>query len=387
MAMEVKLLQPVKVVCTDDLGETLVDIMQAAGYSRPLMVTDSFVGSMPLVVAARTKLEQAGVDVAVFDQVKPDPLCETVESGVEAFEAHKADSIIAIGGGSSMDVARGINIVRVNGGSIIEYTDPAKPIAPCNGMIAVPTTAGTGSEMSNALVVTEGSTGRKLAVLADPAVSEYAVLNADLMLTLPAKMTIACGLDAFCHAAEGYLSRMASPVTDAICEKAMFLLYNYLPRAVANGQDREARERVMVASTLAGWMLNNAGTIAGHSIAHVLGAKYHIVHGEAVGYALPAVMEFVAPVRAHKVREIGQILGAVYPENAPDEQVAIIASRAFKDFRDRMLGLHPVEDYGISVEELVSNAQAVVDERFAGNTPRDIDLQAAEQLLEGFGSR
>ena len=143
---------------------------------------------------------------------------------------------------------------------------------------------------------------------------------------------------------------MASPVTDAICEKAMFLLYNYLPRAVANGQDREARERVMVASTLAGWMLNNAGTIAGHSIAHVLGAKYHIVHGEAVGYALPAVMEFVAPVRAHKVREIGQILGAVYPENAPDEQVAIIASRAFKDFRDRMLGLHPVEDYGISVE-------------------------------------
>lgn len=187
MAMEVKLLQPVKVVCTDDLGETLVDIMQTAGYSRPLMVTDSFVGSMPLVVAARTKLEQVGVDVAVFDQVKPDPLCETVESGVEAFEAHKADSIIAIGGGSSMDVARGINIVRVNGGSIIEYTDPAKPIAPCNGMIAVPTTAGTGSEMSNALVVTEGSTGRKLAVLADPAVSEYAVLNADLMLTLPAK--------------------------------------------------------------------------------------------------------------------------------------------------------------------------------------------------------
>ena len=114
MAMEVKLLQPVKVVCTDDLGETLVDIMQTAGYSRPLMVTDSFVGSMPLVVAARTKLEQVGVDVAVFDQVKPDPLCETVESGVEAFEAHKADSIIAIGGGSSMDVARGINIVRVN---------------------------------------------------------------------------------------------------------------------------------------------------------------------------------------------------------------------------------------------------------------------------------
>lgn len=385
--LDVKLLQPVKVVCTDDLGKTLTEICRAERYERPLVVTDSFVGSMALVAGAIEALESAGISVAMFDEVKSDPLSGTVAAGVEAFTAHHADAIIAIGGGSSMDVARGINIVRVNGGSIIDYTDPAKPIAHCGGMIAVPTTAGTGSEMSNALVITDEQTSQKLAVLADPATSEYAVLNADLMLTLPPSMTIACGLDAFCHAAEGYLSNLASPVTDAICEKVMFLLYNYLPRAVANGQDREARERVMVASTLAGWMLNNAGTIAGHSTAHVLGAKYHIVHGEAVGYALPAVMEFVAPVRAHKVREIGQILGAVYPENAPDEQVAIIASRAFKDFRDRMLGLHPVEDYGISVEELVSNAQAVVDERFAGNTPRDIDLQAAEQLLEGFGSR
>lgn len=385
--LNVKLLQPVKVVCTDDLGASLVEICDIEGYARPLIVTDSFVGSMPLVIAAKAKLEQAGVDVAMFDEVKPDPLSGTIAAGVQAFTRHDADSIIAIGGGSSMDVARGINIVRVNGGSIIDYTDPEKPIAPCGGMIAVPTTAGTGSEMSNALVVTDERSEQKLAVLADPAISEYAVLNADLMLTLPAKMTIACGLDAFCHAAEGYLSNMASPVTDAICEKVMFLLYNYLPRAVADGKDRESRERVMVASTLAGWMLNNAGTIVGHSIAHVLGAKYHIVHGEAVGYALPSVMEFVAPVCAKKVREIGQILGAVFPQDAPDEQVAIVTSRAFKDFRDRMLGLHPFEDYGVSEEKLLGNAQAVVDERFAGNTPRPIDLVAAQELLSGFGKR
>ena len=122
-------------------------------------------------------------------------------------------------------------------------------------------------------------------------------------------------------------------------------------------------------------------------MAHVLGAKYHIVHGEAVGYALPAVMEFVAPVREKKVREIGQILGAVFPQNAPVEQTAIIASRAFKDFRDRMIGLHPFEDYGISTDEVVGNAQAVVDERFAGNTPRPIDLAAAQRLLLEFGQR
>lgn len=385
--MDVKMLQPVGIVCTDDLGETLLGIMREKGYRRPLFVTDSFVVTMPLVRAAIGRLSEEGVEVGVFDEVRPDPLTGTVAAGVKAFFDHRADSIVAIGGGSSMDVARGVNIVRVNGGSIIDYTDPSTPIAPCPGMIAVPTTSGTGSELSNALVVTDEETDRKLAVLADPAVSELAVLCPDLVLTLPAKMTIACGLDAFCHAAEGYLSRMASPVADAICEKVMFLLANYLPAAVANGKDRHARERVMVAATLAGWALNNSGTIAGHSIAHVLGSKYHIVHGEAVGYALPAVMEFVAPVRRDKVREIGQILGVTYPEGLSAEEASAMAVAAVKDFRDRVLGLHPVEDYGIDSDELASNAQAVVDERFAGNTPREITLADAEAMLRAFGAR
>lgn len=385
--MDVKLLQKVKVVCTDDLAATLHEICTVEGYRRPLVVTDAFVATMPLVVEAIGALRKSGADVAVFDQVRSDPMAGTVAEGVAAFRVHDADSIIAVGGGSAMDVARGINIVRVNGGSIIDYTDPAVPIAPCPAMIAVPTTSGTGSEMSNALVVTDETSGAKLAVLADPAVSEYAVLCPDLTLTLPARMTIACGLDAFCHAAEGYLSRLSSPVTDAICEKVMFLLATYLPTAVRDGADRHARERVMVAATLAGWTLNNAGTIAGHSMAHVLGSKYHIVHGEAVGYALPGVMAFVAPVRTRKVREIGQILGATYPQDATDEQIAAIACDAVRRFRDDTLGLHPFDDYGISRDELCSNAPAVVAERFAGNTPRDIDLEAARELLESFGTR
>lgn len=385
--MDVKLLQKVKVVCTGDLAATLCEICAAEGYRRPLVVTDAFVATMPLVTAAVDALRDAGADVTVFDQVRSDPMAGTVAEGVAAFAAHQADSIIAIGGGSAMDVARGVNIVRVNGGSIVDYTDPAVPIAPCPAMIAVPTTSGTGSEMSNALVVTDEASGRKLAVLADPAVSEYAVLCPDLTLTLPTKMTIACGLDAFCHAAEGYLSRLASPVTDAICEKVMFLLATYLPTAVKDGADRYARERVMVAATLAGWTLNNAGTIAGHSIAHVLGSKYHIVHGEAVSYALPGVMAFVAPERPRKVREIGQILGATYPSDATDEQIAAIACDAVRRFRDETLGLHPFADYGIGRDELLSNAQAVADERFAGNTPRTVDLAAARTLLESFGAR
>lgn len=385
--MNVKLLQRVKVVDTDDLSSTILDILRTEGYKRPLFIMDHFLAEMPLVQTTQEVLGKNNIQYAVFDKVVSDPPAATVMDGVGAFKAHQADSIIAIGGGSSIDVARGVNIVRINGGYILDYTKPDATIKPCPGLIAIPTTSGTGSEMSNALVVTDVDSQKKLAILSDNAVSEYAVLCPDMVLSLPKKMTIATGLDAFSHAAEGYTSRLSSPVTDAICEKIMFLLANYLPRAVENGQDREARQRVMVAATLAGWMLNNAGTNVGHSMAHVLGSKYHIVHGEAVAYALPGVLKFVSPVLPKKVAEIGQILGLTYRENEDEKQRADRAVEAYRQFRDETLGLHPFSDYGISTEELLENASAVTHEQFAGNTPRNIDEDAAEKLLREFGNR
>lgn len=385
--MDVKLLQRVKVLDTDHLAQTVLEVLQTEGYQRPLFVMDSFLAQVPLVQETQALLEKSGITVSVFDQVVSDPPAQTIRDGVTAFGAAHADSLIAIGGGSSIDVARGINIVRVNGGDILDYTDTQKSIEPCPGLIAIPTTSGTGSELSNALVVTDVATEKKVAILADNAVSEYAILNPDLLLSLPKKMTIATGLDAFSHAAEGYTSRLASPVTDAICEKVMFLLYNYLPRAVENGHDREARQRVMVAAALAGWMLNNAGTNAGHSMAHILGSKYHLVHGEAVAYALPGVLEQVAPLLPHKVAEIGQILGVTYTPTDTLSERCNQAIKAYQHFRDDLVGLHPFNDYGISEEELVTNAEAVANEQFAGNTPGEMNKQVATKLLTRFGCR
>lgn len=385
--MDVKLLQRVKVLDTDHLAQTVLEVLQTEGYQRPLFVMDSFLAQVPLVQETQALLEKSGITVSVFDQVVSDPPAQTIRDGVTAFGAAHADSLIAIGGGSSIDIARGINIVRVNGGDILDYTDTQKSIEPCPGLIAIPTTSGTGSELSNALVVTDVATEKKVAILADNAVSEYAILNPDLLLSLPKKMTIATGLDAFSHAAEGYTSRLASPVTDAICEKVMFLLYNYLPRAVENGHDREARQRVMVAAALAGWMLNNAGTNAGHSMAHILGSKYHLVHGEAVAYALPGVLEQVAPLLPHKVAEIGQILGVTYAPTDTLSERCNQAIKAYQHFRDDLVGLHPFSDYGVSEEELVTNAEAVANEQFAGNTPGEMNKQVATKLLTRFGCR
>jgi alcohol dehydrogenase len=380
--MDYKLIQNVKVTVTDNLPHAILSILEEKKYRKPFIVMGLIVSSVPIIKSLLEQMLKHNIEYVVYDKVVPDPPAEVVDEGASLFISNNCDCIIAIGGGSSIDVGRGINIVRVNGGGITDYVDPDKEIKPCHDMIAVPTTSGTGSELSNALIVTDKNTQSKLAVLSDHAVSEYAVLNPDLVMTLPKNMTIATGLDAFAHAAEGYTSNLSSPITDAICEKIMYLIAKYLPSSVKDGNDREARERMMVAAALAGWMLNNAGTHLGHSIAHIVGSKYHIPHGMACSYALPGVLEYISPVESKKIKEIGLILGATYPENLTDLEIGNVTAKAFRHFRDNILGMSPFSNLNISKEELLSNAESVVSERFAGNSPREVDMDSARSLLE-----
>jgi len=383
--MDYKLVQKTKVLVTDDLPKTILGILKETQYKKPLIVMDSFLKEVAIVKRLQVKLTENNIQFSIYNKVVSDPPTTVVDEGAEFFKAQDCDSLIAIGGGSAIDVARGINIVRINGGKISEYVTASNEIKDCPGLIAVPTTSGTGSELSNALIVTDTETQTKLAVLANNAVSEFAVLNPELVMTLPKGMTIATGLDAFSHAAEGYTSTLASPVTDAICEKIMYLLVKYLPKVIEDGQDREARERVMVAATLGGWMLNNAGTHAGHSVAHVIGSKYHMPHGMACAYALPGVLQFIAPVRSKKVKEIGLILGAEYPADPTDTEIGRITAIQYREFRDKVLGMKPFTDFNISEDELLTNIESVVNERFAGNTPKQIDQEGAMMLLKNFG--
>ena len=223
-----------------------------------------------------------------------------------------------------------------------------------------------------------------MAVLSNNAVSEYAVLAPELVITLPKSMTAATGLDAFSHAAEAYTSNLSSPITDAICEKIMYLIVKYLPKAMKNGNDIEARERMMVAAALGGWMLNNAGTHVGHSQAHIIGALYGIPHGMACAYALPGTLLYTAQAEPKKVKEIGLILGAEYPEDPTDLEIGEITAEKFKWFRDDVIGLDSFEKFNISREELISNAEKVVEERFAGNSPMKITLDLAKNLLKSY---
>ena len=226
---------------------------------------------------------------------------------------------------------------------------------------------------------------KKNAILSDRILSDYALLVPELTLSLPKRQTIASGLDVFSHATEGYLSNLSSPVADAISEKVMFLCANYLPKAVAEGQSIEYRERMMVAANLAGWILNQSGTIVGHSEAHILGSKYHFVHGEAGAYALPSVLEMSASVLPKKVKEIGKILGAEFTGDETPAEIGTITKQAYLKFCDEQVGLHPFSDYGVSNEELVKNADEVLHERFAGNTSFELTKENVTELLKHFG--
>lgn len=377
--------QPVKVIVEHNLRDSIIELLKNEKLNRPFIVLDSFLLKVPAVKEMLDALKENGVEYKTYAGIVPDPPASVINKGAEEMAEFNADSVIAIGGGSSLDSAKGINIVASDGGKIEDYVKDESLIHDLKTLISIPTTAGTGSEMSNALVVTDEKAEEKNAILSDKMLSDYALLIPELTVSLPERQTIASGLDAFSHAAEGYLSILSSPVADAISEKIMFLLYNYLPGAVHDGKNIEMRQRVMVAACLAGWILNQSGTIVAHSEAHILGSKYHFVHGEAVAYALPAVLKLVAPVYPKKVKEIGKILDAQFTGQETPEEIAEITVKAYKHFRDEVVGLHPFSDYGISNDELVKNAEEIVNERFAGNTPVKLTKENVSKLLEDFG--
>ena len=383
--MKIRMQQPVKVVVDHSLTNSILELLNKEDLSRPFIVLDKFLLEVPEVKELLETLEQKKISYKVYADIVPDPPAEIINEGAKSMKEFDADSVIAIGGGSSLDSAKGINIVASDGGKIEDYVKDESLIHDLKTLISIPTTAGTGSEMSNALVVTDKETEEKNAILSDKMLSDYALLIPELTVSLPKRQTIASGLDAFSHAAEGYLSLLSSPVADAISEKVMYLLYNYLPEAVKNGENIEARQRVMVAACLAGWILNQSGTIIAHSEAHILGSKYHLVHGEAVAYALPAVLKLVAPIYPQKVKEIGKILGADFNGNESPKKIGEITVKAYKNFRDNVIGLHPFADYGIGNDELVKDAEEIVNERFAGNTPVKLTKENVSELLENFG--
>ncbi len=279
------------------LGQAIGDF----SHRRVLIVTDAVIAGLGLMAPLTDALTAAGTPFVVFDQITPDAPIPQIEAGIAVFIEQDCDAIVAFGGGSVMDAAKAIGLSAANGRhprELVGYFKGRHGPAP---IYAVPTTAGTGSEVTVAAVISDPEGGHKLVIADTRIVPDMAALDPCLMTGLPPAVTAATGMDALTHAIEAYIGGWGTATTDRLALAAVALVYRYLPLAFRDGRDLQAREKMALASTYAGLAFTRANVGNVHAIAHQLGGKYHTPHGLANAIMLPGVLRFSLPATVTKL--------------------------------------------------------------------------------------
>lgn len=378
--MDFQLVQEVKVVFGAGKAATLPEVLAEKAASHPLIVTDRGIVAAGIAAKVCAELESAGIAYSLFDGVEPDPSASVVEAAWNLHQAENCDLVIGLGGGSAMDTAKAVNILRYNKGPILRYAK-GETIVSSPGLVVIPTTSGTGSELSDGLVVS-GDDGEKHPILATLASSEYAIVDPELMVGMPPHITASTGFDALAHNVEAYTGTAATLITDQITTSTIDKICAWLPRAVANGSDLEARSHMAVACLMGGWMLRYGHTHAGHSVAHILGGHFHIPHGFACAYALPLVLEFNALVIPEKTIDVARRFGANITGLETPEEIGRKARMALESFRDNDLHMRPAREWEYDEAEFDEMAQEISTELFQAFNPRKMEAADARHILE-----
>jgi alcohol dehydrogenase class IV len=273
-------------------SDDLPDHVARIGIERPLVVSDRFLldegPAGPLV----ERLTAAGLPVEVFGDVQPDPTLANVHGALEAIRAHGADGVIAIGGGSPMDTAKAASVAHANDGDVRDYAGYHQVPGPGLPLVAVPTTAGTGSEVTRVAVITDTDRDVKMMMLDGHLMARVAISDYKLTISTPPSLTSWVGVDSLTHAIEAYVSKKATVLTDMLALKAARLIGAHMRRAVRQPDDEEAREAMMLGATLAGAAFSNASVALVHGMSRPIGAHFHLAHGLSNALLLPTVTRF-----------------------------------------------------------------------------------------------
>lgn len=296
--------------------EQIVKELSNLHVNNPLIVTDSILKEIGLLDSLLKPLEENQIPYAVFDEVKPDPKGSEVNKAVAYLKEKNCDSVIGFGGGSVMDTAKCTAAMATNGGVLMDYDHANKSYKEFEQaslpLINIPTTAGTGSEMSPYAVITNEAQGRKATIGSSILLSRVALVDPNLILKLPKGATAATGADALTHCIEAYTTKKSlispNPIIDSLAIKGIKYLYDNLLETYINGNNYEVREKVMWGSVIGGIVLQY-GSGASHGLGNVLGGEYHVPHGQAVGMLLPYVMEFNKDVCYERYEQIAVELG------------------------------------------------------------------------------
>ena len=353
-------------------------IAKTKGFKHIFICSDPDLIKFGVTAKITGLLDEAGIAYTVFSGIKPNPTIENVKDGVEAFKACGADSIITIGGGSSMDTAKAIGIIITNP----EFADvrSLEGVAPTKNhavpTIAVPTTAGTAAEVTINYVITDTEKERKFVCVDEHDIPEVAIVDPDMMSTMPKGLTAATGMDALTHAIEGYTTKAAWEMTDMFHLEAIRLIAKNLRGAVENIP--ENREGMALAQYVAGMGFSNVGLGIAHSIAHTLGAHYDTPHGVACAMMLPIVMEYNQEFTGEKFREIARAMGVQGVDQMSVEEYRKAAVDAVKQLSIDV-GI-PEKNEKVKEEDLdVLAADAYADACRPGN-PRDTSVEELKEL-------
>lgn len=353
--------------------------VKGRGFKKCFVCSDPDLLKFGVTKKVTDVLENASIDYEIYSQIKPNPTVENVQTGVAEFKASGADCIIAIGGGSSMDTAKAIGIIIENP----EFEDVVslEGVAPtknkCVPIIAVPTTAGTAAEVTINYVITDVAKNRKMVCVDPKDIPVVAVVDPDMMSSMPKGLTAATGMDALTHAIEGYITKAAWELSDMFHLKAIEIISRSLRGAVEN--TAEGREGMALGQYVAGMGFSNVGLGIVHSMAHPLGAVYDTPHGVANAIILPTVMEYNAPATGEKYRDIAKAMGVEGVDAMSLDEARKAAVDAVKQL-SKDVGIPADLKDIVKPEDVDFLAQSAYDDACRPGNPRDTSVEEIKQL-------
>jgi alcohol dehydrogenase class IV len=357
-------------------------ILVKLGCRRPLIVTDPFMVKCGLAEKLREQINAAGLFCVIFSETVPDPTTAVVEVGVELYLAGDHDSLVSLGGGSPIDTAKAIGMLVTNGGKVRDYKSPRAPGLAGPTHLAIPTTAGTGSEVTRFTVITDVASEEKMLIAGDVLLPTAAVVDYELTLSMPARLIADTGTDSLTHAIEAFVSRKANPFADAFALAAMRTIWAELPACFLEPDNRTAREAMMLAATQAGIAFSNASVALVHGMSRPLGVHFHIPHGLSNAMLLPAVTAFSVPAAVERYGRCARTMGFA-GEGITDEQAADSLIRALYE-RNAELKVPSPRQFGIDKERYFAVIPTMTAQALASGSPQNNPRIPTVQEIEAL---
>nr|WP_067291650.1 iron-containing alcohol dehydrogenase [Marinobacterium profundum] len=365
-------------------SEEIPNILTSLTCSRPLIVTDKMMVELGYASRIQSSLSAHGIYADVFDNTVPEPTVASIQAGVEQARNGDYDCIIALGGGSPIDSAKAIAILAKHGGQMRDYKFPRIVLEAGLPIIAVPTTAGTGSEVTRVTIITDETSDEKMLCVGIGFMPLAALIDYNLTLSVPPRTTADTGIDALTHAIEAYVSKKASLYSDSQALAAMSLLAPNLRRAYHNGGDREAREAMMLGSTLAGVAFSNASVALVHGMSRPIGAAFHVPHGLSNAMLLPCVTAWSIPAAPERYADCARAMGiaTLQDSDAQANQKLLDELHALND----ELRVPSPAQFGIDRQAFFDLLPVMAEQALAsgspGNNPRVPNLAEITELYQ-----